>query len=357
MSAPQQHGSVDVRLLQFLGDALHERHATDGADVDDAFALVLRGARLVALAARMGLRHPSFAAEESRLFVTTTRVIDASAWCVGVLASAGVPVATYKGPALAVQLFGDPVVRPSSDVDLLVAPRDLERARAALHAAGLERDTRYPDWYDRRWHYHEMLHGVPGHKSMPIELHWSFARPGLAAGDVTALLDELVAVDCQGHELPAPTAPWNLLAGAVHAVQHYFTPRPLFDVAMLAARLDAAGWSRALRLAGELRLEPALYYALTVSGRRLGWTPPEPVRVLRPARWRDVAVESAVARLPLVEFPGRGSRQMMKAITPLACTSGGRWLVGLAYQLSDRPRVVRAVERRAQARGARRRAV
>ena len=336
--------SADERLLSFLADALHERSAGPRR-ADDELAGAICSGRFAVLADRLGLEHPSFAAQERKLFVTTSLVIEVSAWCIELLRAAGVRAATYKGPAMAVQLFGDPVVRPSSDVDLLVAPDDLPRARAALVAAGLRPAERYPDWYERRWHYHELLLGTPEHGSLPVELHWSFARPGLIGGDVVGVLDELDDVPCGSRLLPAPALPWQLVACAVHAVQHYFTPRPLFDVALLARRLDEAGWFAVARLARRLRLEPSLYYAVTVSARRLRWRPPALIESLRPPAWRDAVVQAALARLPLVAFPGAGGRQAMKAITPLACVSGNGWLKGLAYQVSDRPRLAAAARR------------
>lgn len=50
---------------------------------------------------------------------------------------AGVGVVGIKGPALAAALYGDAALRPSRDIDLLIAPRDARTALAALQAGGL----------------------------------------------------------------------------------------------------------------------------------------------------------------------------------------------------------------------------
>jgi hypothetical protein len=132
----------------------------------------------------MGLRHASFAEAERVLFIRTSAVEQVSGWCVEVLGAAGLRCATLKGPALAMQLYGDDVIRPSSDVDVLVAQRELERALEVLRAAGLRFGTRHAAWYERRWHHHLVAVGAPTHPGLPVEVHWSFARPGLIAGSL-----------------------------------------------------------------------------------------------------------------------------------------------------------------------------
>ena len=49
-----------------------------------------------------------------------------------ILEAAGVPVLALKGPALAVRAYGDVALRPQNDIDLLVRPKDIDRALEAL---------------------------------------------------------------------------------------------------------------------------------------------------------------------------------------------------------------------------------
>lgn len=123
----------------------------------------LLGGRLVELGAP-----PDFAAaveEETRtardagalLELTTLRIATA-------LEAAGVANVPLKGPLLARALHGDPGMRYSRDVDVLVARADLPRAAAALEPLG--------------WHAEPdadpLLHIAMFHESgLPdIELHW-----------------------------------------------------------------------------------------------------------------------------------------------------------------------------------------
>ena len=350
--APPGGGSARVsgqvlerRLLAFLADVV-AGSAPRERSIDDDFARLLRGCGLTVLAGRMGMRHDSFAEAERLLFVRTAGVEQVSDWCCGVLGAAGLRCATLKGPALAMQLFGDDVIRPSSDVDVLVARREFERAVEVLTTAGLRFGTRHAAWYERRWHYHLVAVGAPALPSLPIEVHWSFARPGLIAGSIEDLLDDVIAVDCAGRRLPAPSLEWQLLICAVHSTQHYFPPRHVLDVALVAGRLDARQWRRVVELSHRLAIAPAVYYATTVAARRLGFACPAVVEELRPAPWRDLVVTGAIARLPVVGSPSRALIQAMKAVMPLLITTSPRLPVALGYQLTDRPRLADALSRR-----------
>ena len=65
------------------------------------------------------------------------RLLETLVETVRVLRAAGVEVVAIKGAALAFFHYPDPALRPMGDLDLLLRdPRDLERATAALVAAG-----------------------------------------------------------------------------------------------------------------------------------------------------------------------------------------------------------------------------
>lgn len=64
------------------------------------------------------------------------------------LASAGVPVLLFKGPALAVQTTGQDTNRGSGDLDLFVASGDLAEARTALESIGFRQP---PDCFPESW--------------------------------------------------------------------------------------------------------------------------------------------------------------------------------------------------------------
>ncbi len=86
------------------------------------------------------------------------------------LESAGAPALAYKGPALAALAYGDVTLRASADLDLVVRPAHLKRARRALEAMGFR--DRQPDAPPHSATYHLELSDDAG---VPLELHWALA--------------------------------------------------------------------------------------------------------------------------------------------------------------------------------------
>lgn len=52
--------------------------------------------------------------------------------------AAGIQLAVFKGPVVQQLVYGTPFARPSSDIDLLVAPADFQRSRPILEAAAYD---------------------------------------------------------------------------------------------------------------------------------------------------------------------------------------------------------------------------
>lgn len=86
------------------------------------------------------------------------------------LAEAGIRSSALKGPLLGEAIYGDPGRRLSSDIDLLVAPEQLQAAVEVVRALGYNAPTDYVDQDGL-----PLLHFVLVHerKELPtVELHW-----------------------------------------------------------------------------------------------------------------------------------------------------------------------------------------
>jgi hypothetical protein len=93
----------------------------------------------------------------------------------GALEECGVPSIPYKGPVLAQQLYGDPTLRHSTDLDIVVPRESYAAARKALVDLGLTPRAGHTPRQEAtlfRWLGHASFgHGADAF----IELHWRFA--------------------------------------------------------------------------------------------------------------------------------------------------------------------------------------
>ncbi len=150
------------------------------------------------------------------------------------LQQAGIAAVPLKGPLLAARIYPRPLVRRSTDVDVLVAPAQLDAALAVLAQLDYRLADSAETAHHLRHHHHVILHRSA---SPPLELHWA-ALHALGTHIETADLLQDGAVE--------PHA--ELVYLAAHAASHDFErPLWLIDLAAFArahpqlqpARLDA----------------------------------------------------------------------------------------------------------------------
>jgi len=338
----ERYTADERRLVEWLSGVVRgEERPLE--PLSDELVVLVRRSRLEPLVALSGSDDPRLARSVARFFARTVAVEAASQTVVDLLRDAGVACVTLKGPALAARYWGDVARRASSDVDILVAPSDLARAETALADAGLVKRSDYPDWFQRHWHFHVTL-SLPRTR-MSVELHWSLVSHELGRLPVERMVASAEWVTCGRFELPSLEASWQLVATSIHCFQHLFSLRELIDVALVARRLGAGDWERAVDEARAAGLGGALYYAVTVSAERLGWCPPPVVLGLRPGVVRDALVRSYVRRLPATSVAPPPLRRLGRFVTPLAAGSAGRGLAALPRSLTRGLLLMRVVER------------
>src|SRR6266545_1333988 len=171
------------------------------------------------------------------------------------LDAARIRAVALKGPVLAERLYPEARARFSADLDLLVAPADLERATAALSALGYAAETGPPGDYHRRHSHH---------------IHLVSPRPPMI----------------------------ELLYLAIHAAGHCFERLLwLYDLKLLLRHDPHLDWVDVARRAHRLRVATAVSLACEMLRRRLGvGIPPAPG--LEPSRGsRRLIANLALARL------------------------------------------------------------
>ena len=135
---------------------------------------------------------------------------------------AGVPVLPYKGPALSFQLYGDPGLRQSVDLDLVVPFEHYAEARTVLLAAGLP-PRRGQSERQERTLYASLGHAPFGRGSDFVELHWRFVdRRFPFALDVERALARSRTIRIGGSTFPVMADDDLLAVLAMHGARHLY---------------------------------------------------------------------------------------------------------------------------------------
>lgn len=214
------------------------------------------------------------------------------------LDEAGIQPLLLKGQALADLLYDDPVIRPASDIDLLVERGEIEAAQRALAAIGYR--PRSADWlrYQLAHGYHISLAREvwPG-RAVLLELHWDLGGRGLFRYDLAAWRSRTETFMLSGVFAPLQRfAPDDqLLHLALHMRKHrYMGLRWLVDVAALLSRFrDTLDWLYLTGTARQAGLATLLHTSLALAQRLLA-APVDAAALARlePAAWRRKLIRS-----------------------------------------------------------------
>lgn len=138
------------------------------------------------------------------------------------LAEADVTALPFKGPALAVGLYGDPCMRSFGDLDILVRPEDLGRAEEVLQKEGLAPKVpiprRWKNTFVRNWYHYGLVH--KDHEIL-VELHWGLVDGCHGFGlDIGFLWENLQECRLLRKTVPIPRSENLLFAMMMHGGHH-----------------------------------------------------------------------------------------------------------------------------------------
>ncbi|MEO8562078.1 MAG: nucleotidyltransferase family protein [bacterium] len=208
-------------------------------------------ALLASTLAKGGAADPLQEIARSAVTASTARTLGQQrllARVLGALSDAGVPALPYKGPVLALQLYGDATLRTSVDLDVVVPLASYAAARQALISLGLPPRGGHSARQERtlfRWLGHASF--GTGTEEF-IELHWRFAplqfpfaltpeaalsratRGRMAGQDVAMMADDDLAVTLAMHAARHLFERLEWLAGVTRLlVARAADPRGLVD--------------------------------------------------------------------------------------------------------------------------------
>lgn len=195
----------------------------------------------------------------------------------------GVEALTFKGPAMAADLFGHVGLRSSADIDLLVRPGSAATVRHLLLTDGYTVPPR------RRHRCGSLLHGLyrgagrddtylppkPAMAAVDVHVAFAFWMQGVRL-DLDGVFQRAVTVDVAGRRFPTPHPDDLVLILAIHGMMHGWSSlRAVSDVDAVAARVD--DWAAVLHRADRARMRRILLVALLLARGILGTTLPPPI--------------------------------------------------------------------------------
>jgi hypothetical protein len=151
----------------------------------------------------------------------------------------GIDFLAYKGPALAEVLYHDFAMRQFGDLDLLVRPKDVARAREALLELGfttnLSLSDLEEDFYLRTGNEYTFGSGSEPHL---VELQWQIVPRFYSIDfDMDALFARSMPITIDGTAVQTPCLEDLMLLLCVHAAKHEWTQLGMLrDIATLAER-------------------------------------------------------------------------------------------------------------------------
>jgi hypothetical protein len=169
-----------------------------------------------------------------------------------------------RGPALARTLYEDGNTRAYTDVDLLVARRDVSRVEARLSGLGfVDRTVEGVIAGDRPTYAHTWVRPEDG---ATVDLHYTLLGVGLEPDEaweiLTGLTEPLLVA---GESIRALRPPGCVIVIALHAAAHGARVRkPLQDLERAIVRLSPETWREGASVAAQLRATSAFATGLSL---------------------------------------------------------------------------------------------
>ena len=191
-----------------------------------------------------------------------------------------IPALIVKGPALAMQAYGDPNVRSYGDLDFLVRQRNIRRATESLQAAGFQATVPLSAIDAGK---------IPGQylfcktdTKLIVELHNDFTlRYFPRPLPIEEFFGRQIRVCLDGREAPTLSVEDQLVLICIHGAKHLWERLIwIADVAALVSRQTGMDWARARASAKAVRAEHLLHTGLRLAADVLHAHLPEDVYAL-----------------------------------------------------------------------------
>jgi hypothetical protein len=180
-----------------------------------------------------------------------------------------IPALAYKGPALAVQAYGQLALRSFSDLDILIRVRDFEQARELLiDACAYQPDLTLSAAQETALRSSECDEVFSNCETeTTVELHWAVTPPFFSFSLSTErLLERSIEIELAGARVRVPAAEDLLLLLCVHGTKECWGQLELTSaLAELVRSCTELDWSQVASLARQTRSERMLWLGLCLA--------------------------------------------------------------------------------------------
>ena len=246
--------------------------------------------------------------------------------------AASISLIAYKGPALSLAAYGDIGVRTSVDLDVVVAPADVDRARGVLRALGYASRAGMTPMQERA------LQRSFGHfvyarenSAAPVELHWRFSMPHypwtFAPQTVSARASR---VTIGGAIVLVPSALDEIVLQAMHGTRHQWDQLEwlVAFAALLSASASTAAVPLLLERAVQQHARRPLLLAARLAHELLGAVVP------------DALLAAASTDAAVVRHSDEIIARFLRGAPPYSARENRRYCLELMEHRADRVRFV-----------------
>jgi hypothetical protein len=183
------------------------------------------------------------------------------------LEAAGIPAISYKGPVLALQLYGDVAARRFGDLDIVVRPSQVRAAREALRARGYVTEMELPGWqFDQFVKIQKEIAFIHHDTLQEVDLQWTLTERSFALRwALRGMWARSVSVDVAGTPVRTFSPEDLALVLCVHGTTHLWERLAwIADLGALVSTLEV-DWPTVLERARQIGAERMVLASLEVA--------------------------------------------------------------------------------------------
>lgn len=232
----------------------------------------------------------------------------------GAMEAADVPAVVLKGPALSQWLYGSATSRRFGDLDILVLPRDRDRAHERLRTLDYNLPSQMPSKVARTIYGALGAWPLTGGGTYPVDLHWRLAHVRFPAPlGAEQVIHDRISIEVGRRAVTIPSPTHTALLTLVHAAKHLWgTLEIVTGIAALTRRHDV-DWPVVRRLAEAVHAWNGCSAGLRLAADLLDAEIPRALGEVHAVRSLTEQAMAAL-RLPAGVFPDRwAERQAHRA--------------------------------------------